>query len=121
MTFLVNHMIIHAHNINTPYRVAYCTNYRPLVVFEVIIWSGNSSGILFLLQNHPRSIPYRQKILLLSCFDGVQSAEANGAGYHSTNYRLPIQMSYTNYQPSGKLPSHATMEITRKNFTHPMQ
>ena len=30
-------------------------------------------------------------------------------------------MSYTNYRPSGKLPSHATMEITRKNFTHLMQ
>ena len=101
--------------------LAYSANYRPLVVPEVITWSGNGSGISFLLQNHPRSIPDWRKILPLSCFDGVQSTEANSAGYHSTNYRLPIQTSYTNYRPQGKLPSHATMEITRKNFTHLMQ
>ena len=74
-----------------------------------------------MLQNHPRCIPDWQKILPLSCFVGVRSAEANGTGYHGTNYRLPIQTSYTNYRPSGKLPSHATMEITGKNFTHLMQ
>ena len=84
--------------------LAYSANYRPLVVPEVITWSGNGSGISFLLQNHPRSIPDWRKILPLSCFDGVQSAEPNGAGYSSTNYWLPIQMSYMNYQPSGNSP-----------------
>ena len=60
--------------------IAYDANYRPLVVPEVITWSGNGSGTWFLLQNHPRSILDWRKILPLSCFDGVQSAEANGAG-----------------------------------------
>ena len=71
-------------------QVAYDANYRPLVVPEVITWSGNGSGTWFLLQNHPRSILDWRKILPLSCFDGVQSAEANGGRYRSTKYRTPV-------------------------------
>ena len=70
-------------------RIAYGANYRQLVVPEVITWSGNGSETWFLQQNHPRSLPDWRKILPLS-FVGVQSTEANGAGYRSTNYRTPL-------------------------------
>ena len=81
-------------------QLAYDANYRPLVVPEVITWSGNGSGTWFLLQNHPRSILDWRKILPSSCFDGVQGAEANGAGYRSTNYRTPVPIIEHQYQLS---------------------